>query len=183
MATGEIRLELNSIDQLFQDPVFDPFTPDSRSLSGIDELLNQMHELSGRELEAMRRLAIALPAGAVAPGLDLEVKQALQRYCDEMIAQNERDLREVRRGGRRQLPYSLVVIVLGTGVVYLVSQLLGSWSTELTVFLSGALSILAWVALWQPFQAFIYDWIPYRRSIAILEHLRSMEVVIATASS
>lgn len=183
MNTSEIRLELASIDQLFQDPTFDPFTPGSRRLSGIDELLEEMRELPGREMDDVRRLTIALPAGTVEPGLSQEVKQAVERYCAEMIEQNERDLREVRRGGRRQLPYSLVIILIGAALVYLISVVSSTWSAELTTFLTGALSILAWVALWQPFQAFIYDWIPYRRDIAILEQLKSVEVVVEEADS
>jgi hypothetical protein len=183
MTNDEIRLELESIDQLFQDPTFDPFTPGSRSLSGIDELLNQLRELPKRELENLRRLVIALPAGTVEPGLGDEVKRALQRYCDEMIAQNERDLREVRRGGRRQLPYSLTIIFIGAALVYFISLVSSTWSRELATFLGGALSILAWVALWQPFQAFIYDWIPYRRDIGILEHLKTVDVVVLEGSS
>jgi hypothetical protein len=183
MATSELRLELDSLEQLFQEPSFDPFTPGSRSLSGIDELLYQMRELSGRKQADVRRLVIALPAGAVEPGQSQEVKQALERYCAEMIEQNERELREVRRGGRRQLPYSLVIIFIGGALVYLISVISSTWSSELTTFLMGALSILAWVALWQPFQAFIYDWMPYRRDIAILEQLKSAEVVIEEASS
>jgi hypothetical protein len=146
-------------------------------------VLYQMRELSGREQADVRRLVIALPAGEVEPGLDHQVKLALQRYCTEMIAQNERDLREVRRGGRRQLPYSLVIILIGAVLVYLVSVLASTSSSTLTTFLAGALSILSWVALWQPFQAFIYDWMPYRRDITILERLKSVEVVIEAASS
>jgi hypothetical protein len=33
MPTDEIRLELETVDQLFQDPSFDPFTPGSPALT------------------------------------------------------------------------------------------------------------------------------------------------------
>ena len=80
MATGnvdEIKVRLNGIEELFSEPEADPFDPDSRYWTGLEELLEQMHGLRSKE----RRVVIELPPETLKSDLQKKTEAGLRRYC------------------------------------------------------------------------------------------------------
>ena len=48
-----IKVRLNAIEELFAEPEADPFDPDSRYRTGMEELLDQMHGLRWKRLKVV----------------------------------------------------------------------------------------------------------------------------------
>jgi len=72
-----IAVELSDLGELFQDPNFDPFDPESRCESGIADLFNQTQNLSPQvELQ----ITISLPGHSTDLERQDEVRNAIQRY-------------------------------------------------------------------------------------------------------
>jgi hypothetical protein len=46
---NKLNIDLNTIEELFQEPEFNPFDPESRCESGVADLFNQTQELSQKE--------------------------------------------------------------------------------------------------------------------------------------
>jgi hypothetical protein len=77
----------------------------------------------------------------------------------------------------RQLVYSITIVLLGTllAALILASELLPD---ALNTMVASGLSIFAWVALWQPAQIYIYDWIPLAADIRMYGFLQDFPLAI-----
>lgn len=180
-ATRPIQLQLNHIRELFDEPTADPFDPESRYNTGMEELWAQLHEIRPRDRDDVS-IAITLPADQVEPGLEAQTRQAVQRYCDARMRACRSELAQIRLKAPRQLIYSIAIVLLGTalGALILVSELLPA---ALNSMLASGLSIFAWVALWQPAQIYIYDWIPLVSDRRLYNLLRDMPLEITPRKS
>ena len=95
----EITVWLNMSEELFSEPVSDPFDPEIRCRTGLEELLEQMHCL--RSLEV--RVVVELPPDSAKPDLQERTEAAFRRrYCRAKINESERQLKEYWRQTRRQ---------------------------------------------------------------------------------
>jgi hypothetical protein len=172
----EIRLRLNNTAELFSEPTADPFDPDSRYLSGIDELAGQMR-LIPKRLDELSRLIIRLPQSAITTDAKSTLDSALKRYCAAKIAENQHAIDELRVNNR-QLALSAFVIVAG---VLLSAVLLVRLIPELetvSMAIAGLVGVAIWVILWEPIYNYTWAWRPNRLDIRVFENLRAAELVI-----
>jgi hypothetical protein len=169
----EIEIALNKIEELFAEPAADPFDPQSRYQSGIDEIASQLRLRRHRQPV---RLAIRLPAEIIGPDLPVRTRAALERYCAAKVRENRQAIEETRHQGRRDFISSLIIggVVIALSAVVVYFDLLGPLSTVLTYWVSLAL----WVVLWDPIWTFTYAWRPYLRERRLHEDLRNAELVI-----
>ena len=116
----KIKVALNVIEDLFQEPKFNPFDPDSRCESGVADLFNQTQDLSLKEPVQIEISLATQPD--IADILD-KTENALRRYCEVKIAQSEREIREIRHQGKRDLGWALTISVILLFAAYLVTQL------------------------------------------------------------
>ncbi len=153
-----IHLKLNHIRELFDEPAGDPFDPGSRYNTGMDDLWAQLHEIRPRDREDVS-ISITLPADQIEPGLEEQTRMAIQRYSAAQMRACQSELAQMRLKAPRELVYSIIIVLLGTllAALVLASELLPD---ALNTMVASGLSIFAWVALWQPAQIYIYDWIP-----------------------
>jgi len=140
----QISIDLNLIEELFQEPEFNPFDPDCRCESGVADLFNQTQNISPKTpLQIVISLATPLKEAVIVT----KTKEALQRYCTVKISQSEREIHEIRRQGMRDLGWAIsisVILLLGT---FLVTQL--TFLPEIIIYLlSTGAGIIAWVTLW-----------------------------------
>ena len=115
-----IKVDLNLIGDLFQEPKFNPFDDDSRCESGVADLFNQTQDLSPKEPVQIK---ISLATQPVRANILGKTKNALRRYCEVKIAQSEREIHEVRHQGKRDLGWALTISVILLLAAYLVTQL------------------------------------------------------------
>jgi hypothetical protein len=178
MANNEINkvgIRLNSIEELFAPPEADPFEPNSRYVAGIDELVQQLLKLRLRAKPP--QVVISLPTQAVDPGLKEKTQAALARYATAQIKAAELEIEQLRRRGRFSLISAIVIIFIAIAIVWFIGWL-NLFGGTLQSFLVGGLSVFAWVAVWEPFGIYLYEWRAPARSRAIFERLRQAEVVI-----
>jgi hypothetical protein len=178
MSSNEINkvgIQLNSIEELFTPPEADPFEPDSRFVAGIDELAQQIGKLRLRDKPA--QVAISLPAQAIEPGLKEKTQAALARYATAQIEAADVEIEQLRRRGRFSLISAIVIIIVAIVVVWFIGQL-NLFGGTLQSFLVSGLSVFAWVAIWEPFGIYLYEWRVPVRTRRIFEKLRQAEVVI-----
>jgi hypothetical protein len=178
MSSNEINkvgIQLNSIEELFDPPEADPFEPDSRYVAGIDELAQQLGKLRLRHKPA--QVVITLPAQAIEPGLKEKTQAALARYAGAQIEVAELELEQLRRRGRFSLISAIVIILVAMAVVWFIDWL-NLLPGTVQSFLVGGLSVFSWVAVWDPFNVYLYEWRVPVRTRRIFEQLRQAEVVI-----
>ncbi len=139
----KIKVDLNGIDDLFQESQFNPFDPDSRCESGVADLFNQTQYLPPKEPLQIEISLARQPEGADILG---KTKKALRRYCEVKIVHSEREIHEIRHQGKRDLGWALtfsVILLLGA---YFVTTL--TFLPEIIIYLlSTGAGIIAWVAL------------------------------------
>jgi hypothetical protein len=169
----EVRTELNTIDELFAEPAADPFDPQSRYVSGIDELVHQLIH-SPRSQEPLR-VAISLPA-AIEPGLKEQTQEALVRYSIAQVDAANRDLEWLRRRGKFSLITSVIIILVALLLAWLLGSLVPLPPPVQTFLISG-FSVFSWVALWDPFNIYLYEWREPARNRRIFTRLLQAELI------
>jgi hypothetical protein len=171
----DIDLHLKEIKHLFVDPELNPFEDQRLQISGVEEAANHLR-VKERKVNKIR-LNIFLPGGQIDPDLRSKIEDALSRYCDFKILQNQRQLEIERAAGWRAVMIGLVfsvVCLLMISVMYL----LGPLSETLLVVFVGFFTILIWMAIWSPAETFLYGLPPYRREIKTYKALKNAEVII-----
>jgi hypothetical protein len=169
-----IKGNLYVIEELFQEPEFNPYDPDSRCESGIADLFNQTQNLSQKEpLE----IEISLAAEHGEEDILIKTKDALRRYCDVKIAQSEREILEIRHQGKRDLGWAVTISVILLLGAFFITQL--TFLPEILIYLlSTGAGIIAWVALWLPLDSILYEWSPYRQTKLRYQQLQSAQIKI-----
>jgi hypothetical protein len=179
MSTNEIDkvgVQLKTIEELFDPPEANPFEPDSRYIAGIEELAQQLAKQRLREYKPTQ-VDITLPDQAIEPGLKEKTQAALARYATAQIEAADLELEQLRRRGRFSLISAIVIILVAIIVVWFIGWL-NILPETVESFLVGGLSVFAWVAVWDPFNVYLYEWRVPVRTRRIFERLRQAEVVI-----
>jgi len=177
MATSkvhEITLHLDDIQQLFQAPELDPFSGHDHSLSGMEQILN---ELKPKSLMRPVRTIILLRRTHPPEDIEQNCRLAVQKFCAAQIHQITNELAALRRQGIKALQTGLLFLA----VCLLLSTLFDGLETLpklLRRFLSEGFLIAGWVSLWHPTELLLYEWLPYRRDIKLYERIKNMELVI-----
>ncbi len=170
----KLCINLNTIQELFQEPEFNPFDPDSRCESGVADLFNQTQELSQKEAV---QIEINLADGPDEGDLLAKTKAAMKRYCEVQIAKSEREIREIRYQGLRDLGWAMLFALIMLLGAFLITQL--TFLPEIVIYLlSTGAGIIAWVMLWPPLDSILYEWSPYRQTKRRYRQLQSAQIVI-----
>jgi hypothetical protein len=172
----EIQLSLNNKEELFAEPTADPFDPDSRYLSGIDEIVGELR-LKPQDLDKKSRLVVHLPQTVLKPDTKSSLTAALNRYCAAMIMENQQVIKELRVSSRRQAISSLIIVVAILLLTILLVTLIPGLQA-VSGAIAGFVGIAIWVIFWEPIYNYIYAWRPNQLDIRIFENLRDAELVI-----
>ena len=170
----KISIELNGIEQLFQEIEFDPFDANGRCESGISDLYNQTQNLPR---SAALQIELNLPLEAEREKTKEEIETAIKRYCEVQISKSEMEIREIRHQGLRDVGWASVISILLLVGAYLVTQLIFLPEVIIYLLATGA-GIIAWVALWPPLDSILYAWSPYRQRKLRYQQLKLAQVVL-----
>jgi hypothetical protein len=171
----DIDLHLKEIKHLFVDPELNPFENQRLQISGVEEAA---HYLRTKERKVDKiRLNIFLSSEKIEPDLQSRTADALSRYCDFKILENQHQLKIERAAGWRAVMIGLIFSALCLLIV-LVVFLLGTLDDTLFVVFGGFFTILIWMAIWNPAEVFLYGLQPYRLEIKAYKALKNAEVVI-----
>jgi len=170
--TGVIRLRLGRVEEMFEAPAWEGGLPPEHFEPGIDVCVS---ELRNRRPRGPVRLQLALPASRIDAETSAHLHQALDRYCAQRIARNDRDRRTTRRDGYAALKIGIPVALVGLAIA--VATAVANTNDDYTLpNLAGW--VLAWVGLWYPLDTILFSSMVPKRENALLARLREAEVAI-----
>ena len=172
----ELTLHLDDIQDLFADP-----EPGSdRYVSGMDYLYSEVRIYPRHE---KFKVTIELPQEKITEGLLERTRAKIKRYCQFKVEQSHKELIALRHQGVAALKTSIVVLVpcFVVGVIYTRLLQLGINSIlEAFFIVIAAVCVLGagWVALWMPFEYFLYDGWPFQQDMRIYSKIADADLVI-----
>ena len=176
----EITLPLDDIQELFADP-----EPDSnRFVSGMDYLYSEVR-VHTRVLKqpAKYKVTIELPREKITEGLLEKTSTKIKRYCQFKAEQSHKELRVLRLQGldalRRSIWVALISVVLGIGATAWSQSGINSVLEAVLLFVVAFCVLGAgWVAVWMPFEYFLYDGWPFQQDMRVYNQLADSNIVI-----
>lgn len=168
-----VDLRLQSLDDFFRIPQVSPFSEWYQAYSeqpAIEYVESCVADDPGAEHVD---LVVSLPRSAVQPETADRLRAALVRYCDAHLTTLHRDSRRNNVRGWLMLAITIVVV---TFFVWLAHRLSSSPHEMLTVAAEG-LSIAAWVLLWHPLEALVFNRWDYRLDRRVLRTIRDKSTV------
>ena len=173
--TIEFSLRLNNIHELFEAPAFDPFIPQPRVTSGIDDITDY---LNTRRLRALPHIktTLRLPADQITPDLETATRAALVRYCEFKLRQTRQFMAASRFEGFNKLPIGLLVAALTVVITAVMFLLLPNYLDNALVILTPIVTVIVWVSIWNPVETLLYEGWDDRRDIQIHTAILAMEL-------
>src|SRR6266516_8034350 len=180
----EITLPLDDIQNLFADP-----EPGSdRFVSGMDYLYGEVR-VHTRVLNRLHRYTvnIELPREKINEGLLERTRAKIKRYCQFKAEQSQKDLIVLRLQGldalRRSIWLALICVALGIGAsAYSQSGINSVLEAVLLFIVAFCVLGAGWVAVWMPFEYFLYDGWPFQLDMRVYNLIADADLVIRERS-
>ena len=176
----EITLPLNDIQELFTDP--DPGS--DRFVSGIDYLYGEVRaHRSGLKQSDRYKVTIELPREKITEGLQERTNTKIKRYCKFKAEQSHKELIVLRHQGmealRRSIWVALICVVLGIGATAWSQSGMNSVLEAVLLFIVAFCVLGAgWVAVWMPFEYFLYDGWPFQLDMRVYNLIADADIII-----
>jgi hypothetical protein len=172
--TNRITIELNELKDLYEEPAIDPWNPDTRFRSGIEEIVAKTR---GFPVHEPVEIALRLPVDALNEGTERDVRESLGRYYDAQIEAVTDEKYAIIREGRRDFFISIFAVLglfLFIAFLVIVFELEGPLLSALIAWTG----IASWAILWHPVESFVWGRVPLRREIQLWKKLRSSRVAV-----
>ncbi len=176
----EITLQFEDIQDLFADP-----EPGSdKYVSGIDYLYSEVRtHVRVLKPPPKFKVTIELPREKITEGLLERTRAKIKRYCQFKAEQSHKELIVLRHQGVDALRRSIWVVLISIGLGIPATTLSQSGINSI---LEGVLLFIAlfcalgagWVALWMPFEYFLYDGWPFQLDMRIYHQIADADLVI-----
>jgi len=176
----EITLPLDDIQDLFADP-----EPGSdRFVSGMDYLYGEVR-VHTRVLKQPHRykVTLELPHEKITDDLLGKTRAKIKRYCQFKAEQSHKDLMVLYNQGldalRRSIWVALICFVLGILATAWSQSGINSVLEAVLLFIVAFCVLGAgWVAVWMPFEYFLYDGWPFQQNMRIYNQIADADIVI-----
>ncbi|MDD1666931.1 MAG: hypothetical protein LUO96_00545 [Methanomicrobiales archaeon] len=167
-----IEMRLRTVMQIFNslDPA--PFhekdlDPDAEAY--ITEIVQDF------PLAQPMKIVIHLPCREAECEEAVTLEKAIRNHFSYAEASAARELRLKFRQGRVSLAIGIGFLLLMGGISTLISPYT---QHGYVAWVAGGLLIVAWVAMWEPINIFLYGWWPIRRKRKIFEKITGMPVEV-----
>jgi hypothetical protein len=179
--SADILISIDTIDQLFNGSSINPFSDKTAVILGEAGLPYAIRQELGRGLRSWqgKRLIIRLPPDQIGADLQLQVTNAIRKYAQAKITQNDASIRISR--WRSVIGLCLAILIaaaLLTFLAMMTQTLLSSASDTVIGIFAGLVTIFIWSTVWNPWDRLVYEWIEPWRENRILRSLTKMEVVV-----
>jgi hypothetical protein len=172
---SDIDLHPKDIKYLFLDPELNPFENERLQISGAEEAANYLRTKKRKDIKI--RLNIFLPPGQIDSDTQNRTKNALERYCDFKISQNQHQLEIGWAEGWRSVMIGLCFSALCLFFA-LIIRFFGILTDAGLIVSTGFFTILIWMAIWNPAETFLYGLPPHKLEIRYYKVLKDAEIVI-----
>ncbi len=170
-----IEIELKSLMQIFNS--FDPAPFHEKELDANAEIYiyNSVAEFP---LKKPLELMIHLPPSEIDKETEKTLKKAIKNHFSYRSLLTDIELRRVLQRGRRNMAIGVVFLFLCLLVTGLLSTLEGDL---LKTMLSEGLTIIGWVAMWEPVNVFLYGWWPLSQKKDFYNKILGMDVKVSSS--
>jgi hypothetical protein len=168
--SATVTVHVRHLGQLFNSLDPSPFW--DRDLDGAAAAFIEDEFRDKRSAATWHLHVHTLEGAELAPDL----QAAVEHYYERMGASARMKLRENRR-------IAEMILLAGIGiflVCMMLRQLLRGMFASLPRMLDEGLIILAWIALWRPAEALVYEWIPLYRTQRLYQRLAGIRVTVRT---
>ena len=166
----EIGFRFRSPDQLL-----DPDDPSPLPAREVTEFAEEYiaSYLDGCNLKRIAGIVVGLPRDSLTTGEVALLPGTIRRHFSFRIADLDDDMRVSRREGRISLA---LAISNATVAVLFVMVFAGYLEEPLVTLLTGLVTILNWVTIWDTYEYFVYDYRREMRKRRIYQKLARIEV-------
>lgn len=184
-STRVISVSVTTLDQLFNAPSVNPFSDkeiEVRGESGMAYLLRQLqgHRRDWRDLH----FEVRLPSDQIATGLQVRLSQAVRRYCQARIESNALDIHLIRVRSSTGLGILLAIVAVLIAAVYLLFTQVAPETPQAVQFVVAAtLSLFAWVSLWDPLEALLFNPLEPMRENRLLRRVMELDISVEPDAS
>jgi hypothetical protein len=168
-----VTLRLRRLEDVFTTPDVDPFSHWYQAYSrgpAIDYVEACVADHPEKEHV---EIVVELPRENSREGDEAQFSTALVRYCDARLAGVERESKRNNSRGWIMLAFTVFVVAF---FVFLAHRLQDSSWEALTIAAEG-LSIAAWVLLWHPLEALVFNRWDFRLDRRVLRTIRDRATV------
>ena len=163
------------VEELFEAPEFDAFADQVRTTAVVDDIVAFLHARRLRRPPEVT-LTLLLPPAQMRDGLAQEASAALQRYAAHHMAEASRSLEISTFEGRARLPWGIVVAIAAIGTALLLNAVLPDNLKWLVIALTPVVTVIVWVAIWNPTESLLYENWGLRREMDLAEILDKIKV-------
>ncbi|MFZ2498199.1 MAG: hypothetical protein WCB90_01880 [Methanosarcina sp.] len=171
-----IEIELRSMMQIFNS--FDPAPFHEKELDASAEvyIYNSVGEFP---LKKPLELMVYLPSSEIGTDTEETLRNAIRYHFSYKKLLTDIELRKILQRGRRNMTIAFVFLFLCLLMIRLLSTLQGGL---LKTTFSEGLTIIGWVALWEPVNVFLYGWWPLVQKKNIYTKILGMDVKVNSCS-
>lgn len=168
MSSVTVDLRLRSVDDFFHTPDLDAFSEWYEAYSE-EPAIEYVAACVGDDPGADHvDVVIRLPGDGVTKDAEDRLRSAITRYCDGRLLLVQREAARNNSRGWLMLAFSIVVVAF---FVFVAHRLSDSPMEHLAIAAEG-LSIAAWVLLWHPLEALVFNRWDYRLDRRVLRTIR-----------
>ncbi len=180
MTTRDLEIAVSSPDQLFDAPAINPFSENELEILGMSGVAYITRQLQAHRRDLKNaRLLIRMPPDQITPGLDRRLADAVHRYCRAKIEDNKVEIHLIRFRSSLGLISLMVIVAAIIGVTYfLFTGPLAGVPQAVQVVIAATISLFAWVSLWDPLEALIFNPIALMRENFTLRRIGELKIAV-----
>ncbi len=174
-----ITLNLHDIRDLFVAPTIDPFSEHETIFmgqSGLERIINKLIEIPDHC--PVPRIIVKLPGEKITKNLETRIHAIINRYANMKIEENEHQRKVLRANGLRELVPGLIFLVLCLVLATLIQSSLIPGHGSLKTILGEGFTIIGWIVLWHPVEAFLYGPADLRKENKTFKLLKRLSIKI-----
>jgi hypothetical protein len=173
MSSVTVEFRLRSLDDFFRAPDTDPFSDWYEAYSDGPAIEYVQACVADDPSVEHVDIVVNLPPEQIVGDAAGRLRAAVRKYCDAHLTTVERESKRNNSRGWLMLAFSVVVV---TFFVWLAQRISGSPHTALSIAAEG-LSIAAWVLLWHPLEALVFNRWDFRLDRRVLRTIRDKATV------
>jgi hypothetical protein len=179
--SSRVVVDVDTVEQIFAAPTADPFSTSTTVALGYAALDQAVLHLQVHPLRKWdgAPLVVRLPEEQISIDLETRLAGAIQRYCAARIEDNRLRLHLSRKQRSFGLVVAcVVVLVVILAAILLLNTFLADLPAGTQAIIVSATSLFAWVTIWGPLEALLFEWAAPARENRALAQIMNMQVIV-----
>lgn len=176
----DLVIAVSAPDQLFNAPAVNPFSENALEILGVSGLAYIVRQLQGhRRGPAITCIRVRIPPDQITPEFERRLADAMHAYCRAKIEDNTLEIHLIRVRSSIGLGILLGIVAVLIAVAYfLLTGPFAGAPQVIQLVVVTTISLFAWVSLWDPLEALLFNPIALIRENIILRQVSEMAVVV-----